>query len=289
MALRNRLYGSLLVTACAACQPSPGDRSAYRSELVGPLRGAGGAAMLPMIDGAAKAFSGAHPKVLAEITEARSSAATLKLLSGAIEFAFMSRPVRAVDFEDGHRKGKELHMVVVAAEAVAVIVHPSNPIKNATAEQLRGIFFAGSVGDWSSLTGGVKRGPIKVVAVNPKTSGTGELFASTLTGGDGSHYLPVAVLVDFSDETVARVAADPDAISFTGMGSANGTVRVIHINGVAPIEKNILDTSYVLNRKLFVVTDGLPKGTTREFVKFLLSEAGQRVAREKGFTPIVLD
>ena len=53
-----------------------------------------------------------------------------------------------------------------------------------------------------------------MIAVNPKTSGTGELFVSSIAGDGKPAYVAGARIVDFSDDTVAQVAADPDAVSY---------------------------------------------------------------------------
>ena len=254
-----------------------------------PLRGVGGASMAPFIEVAASDFKKTQPTVAPKISEARSGAAVQKLVAGEVEFAFMARPVRSGEVEEGNKKGRKLHMVAIAAEAVGVIVHPSNPSRDFSTAQLREIFFSGKISDWSELTDGRKSGPIHVYAVNPKTSGTGELFATTVTGNEKADYVKSATMVDFSDATPAKVAVDPDAISFTGIANVDKSVVSTTLDGIEPNEKNIVDTSYSLNRKLFVVTDRLEKGPTREFVKFLLSDPGQRIVRAKGFTPIVLD
>jgi phosphate transport system substrate-binding protein len=267
---------------CHGAAPKGGGGSAK-------LRGAGGSALLPFVQASATEFRTRHPEIAAEIGEARSSVAIKKVTDGELDVAFTSRGVRPADLDEASKRGRGLHMVVVAAEAVAVIVHPESPLKDISTETLRGIFFTGAIRDWSALTGGAKTGPIKVYAVDPKTSGTGELFVSTIAGEEKAKYVAQAVLVPYSDDSIARVAAEVDAISFSGMGNVNATVKAITINGVAPVEKSILDTSYVLNRKLFAITDGPPKGTAREFVKFLLSETGQSIARAKGVTPIALE
>ena len=264
-------------------------RAPETAPAVAALRGVGGASMAPFIEVAATDFKKGQPSVSPKITEARSGAAVQKLVAGEVEFAFMARPVRATEVDDGARKGRKLHMVAIAAEAVGVIVHPSNPVRNFTTEQLREIFFSGKISDWADVTGGRKQGPIHVYAVNPKTSGTGELFATTVTGNEKAEYTRSATMIDFSDATPAKVAIDPDAISFTGIANVDKSVASTTLDGIEPNEKNIVDTSYSLNRKLFVVTDRLEKGPTREFVKFLLSDPGQRIVRAKGFTPIVLD
>jgi phosphate transport system substrate-binding protein len=276
----------LILGLCGGCQRLTPQSEPGRAARV--LKSAAGPALLPFVQSAAQGFRVQRPEIETQLQEARSSVAIQRLIDGELELAFTSRPVRGKDLEQAGAKGKQLHMVVIAAEAVAVIVHPDNPVRDLSIRQLKEIFFTGSLPDWSLVTDGQKRGPIKVFAVNPKTSGTGELFVSTITGDDSS-YVPQAVMVDYSDDTIAKVAADLDAISFSGMGNVDHTVKAITIDGITPTEKAILDTSYVLNRKLFAITDGAPKGSGRDFIKFLLSETGQRFARATGVTPVVLE
>jgi phosphate transport system substrate-binding protein len=269
-----------------ACQPLAPPTRRTSAE---PLKGIAGAALLPMIQKADKEFHNTHPEIRTEISEGRSNVAIQKLLTGEAGLAFTSRPLRASDLEQASAQHKQLHMVVIAAEAVALIVHPQNPVRNMSVDELRKVFFSGEIRDWEQLTNGQLHGPIKVIAVNPKTSGTGELFVSTISGDDKPKYVAGADLVDYSDVTVAKVAADPAAISFSGMGNVDASVHALTINSIAPTEKAILDTSYVLNRKLFAISPGLPKGSGRDFIKFLLSDAGQHVARASGATPIALE
>jgi phosphate transport system substrate-binding protein len=253
------------------------------------VRGAAGAALMPYAQAAAHALAALEPALALELTEARSNAALQKLSKTEVDLAFTARPVRAAEYEEAQRAGRQLHMAVIAAEAVAVVVHPDNPLRNITQTQLHAIFFSGAIADWAQLSEGRKQGTIHVIAVNPKTSGTGELFVSTVAGDAKPSYVAGARILDFSDDTVAQVAGDPDAISFSGMGNVDASVANLTLDGVAPTEKAILDTSYLLSRKLFVVSAGLPRGASREVVKYLLSDPGQRLARASGVTPIALD
>jgi phosphate transport system substrate-binding protein len=253
------------------------------------VRGAAGSALLPFVRATAESLSLHHAEVALVSEEARSSAALKKLMAGEIALAFTSRPVRPDEDAAAERAGLSLHMVVVAAEAVVVVVHPSNPLRDLGRDALRRVFFEGSVRDWSELTEGRKVGPIHVLAVDPKTSGTGELFVSTIAGEERPRYVDGATVVEFSDGTAARVADDPDAISFSGMGNVDERVRALSIDGIAASDEAILDTSYILNRKLFAVTGGSPKGPAREVVKFMLSQRGQELARAVGVTPVVLE
>ncbi|HEY6876558.1 MAG TPA: substrate-binding domain-containing protein [Polyangiales bacterium] len=253
------------------------------------MRSASGAALLGFVRAAVAEMPREVVPNGVTVEEARSSAAIKRLIEKELDLAFLSRPVRTTEVADARRAGRDLHMVVVAAEAVAVVVHPHNPLREIGREQLRKVFFTGEVSDWAELTDGQKRGPIHVFAVNPKTSGTGELFVSAISGEASTPYTKAATIVDYSDDTAKQVAADSEAISFTGMNKVDETMASLRIDSVEATEKTILDTSYILNRKLFAVTAGRPSGAPREVVKFMLSERGQQLARSAQVTPIALE
>ena len=282
---RSWLASALAFTLVLACQ------STVQPERVrtGPLRVAVGMALMPFVKAAAAMMHPQQRVIEPKIEEARSNVAIHKLIEGKVGVAFTSRAVRATELSEGAKKARALHMTVVGAEALAVIVHPDNPLRDVSSEQLRAIFFSGELADWGALTAGQKTGPIHVLAVNPKTSSTGELFAATIAGDEKVPYLASAKLAEYSDATVFGVAGDPDAISFTGVGNVTKRVRVLSLNGAAPSARAVLDNSYVLNRKLFAISDGPPRGRAREFVRYLLSETGQHIAEEYGVTPITLD
>ncbi|KPQ43595.1 MAG: phosphate ABC transporter substrate-binding protein, PhoT family [Candidatus Methanoperedens nitroreducens] len=70
------------------------------------------------------------------------------------------------------------------------------------------------------------------------------------------------------------------------MNWINSDVKVVKVNGVAPTQQTILDTSYLLSRKMYMITDGAPVGLEREFISFILSEKGQNIVQKEGFIPV---
>jgi phosphate transport system substrate-binding protein len=266
--------------------------SARRDDtLHGRLVAEGSSSLYPFVQAAAEAFGKDHPEVAFDIKHGGSGAGIKQLAEkGDLSFANASRPVKDAELLSAEQHGRQLHATVVAAEAVTVVVSPDNPIGNVSKEDLKQIFFTGEKTDWSQIAGSGKTGPIHVVALDPKVSGTGEMFTEMIGGHAKPPYGKGAKVVPDNPDVPGAITADPDAIAFCSQAIVAGTkLHVLNVEGVAPSEQTVLDTSYPISRRLFVLTDGLPKGLTADFVLYLLSEPGQRIARARGFTPVTLE
>jgi phosphate transport system substrate-binding protein len=57
---------------------------------------------------------------------------------------------------------------------------------------------------------------------------------------------------------------------------------------VPPTVANALDKSYPLARSLHLYTLGEPEGKVRQYVDWVLSDAGQRIMEESGYVPLKL-
>jgi outer membrane protein OmpA-like peptidoglycan-associated protein len=96
--------------------------------------------------------------------------------------------------------------------------------------------------------------------------------------------------IESSDEIVAAVAKDRDAIAYVTVGRVTSAVRVVAIAApgkapVAPTPTTIRDGSYPIYRPLLLYVRGQPGATEAALVRFCLSPAGQQLVRESGFVP----
>lgn len=252
------------------------------------LHGDGSASLFPLVKEAASRYSTAHANVAVDVVESGSGAGIKRFVDqGDLDFANSSRALKESELDAGDAKGKSLHATVVAAEGIIVVVNPNNPVANLSVEQLKAIYFSGTTTSWVSLGG---TGEIHAFAIDPKKSGTGDFFVEHVGGKDAKFAVGARVL-ERSDMGADAVAADPAGLAYCSSGvalAAGSKVRVLSVGGVVPSERTVLDTSYPLNRKLFVITDGPPRGEVGGFIKYLLSEDGQRLARAKGYTPVAL-
>lgn len=82
------------------------------------------------------------------------------------------------------------------------------------------------------------------------------------------------------------VATTKGAIGYVGLGYLDNEVKAVKIGNVAPSTATVLDGTYPIARSLYMITDGQPTGLAEDFIKFVLSSAGQQIVEDEGFIPL---
>lgn len=97
-------------------------------------------------------------------------------MEGTTDIAMSSRKMKFDEKVRLQQAGKNAKEVVIAYDALAIVVHPSNPVTHLTREQLEGIF-TGKIKNWKEV-GGKDR---KIVAYSRETSsGTYEFIKESV-------------------------------------------------------------------------------------------------------------
>lgn len=280
----------------------------------GVLVSVGSDTMKPLLDGWGAAFRREHPAVTLKIDARGSGTAPDPLIEGRSQLAPMSREMS--DGELAHFEARYGYLPThfrVALDAVAVYVHPGNPLTGLTLEQLDGVFSrlqtCGGlpVVSWDQLTPGfrpeTRDGPterIRVLGRN-RISGTYEFFRlHALCGGEFRG--------DYDDQSdsnhvVWAVANDPTAIGFAGIGYRTPSVKMLKLarieggtligasaNGESKDTTNITNGRYPLSRFMFIYVNKVPgealPAPVEAFLHFTLSRQGQAIVSERFFVPI---
>jgi phosphate transport system substrate-binding protein len=191
------------------------------------------------------------------------------LRSGKVDFAASCRPRDAGDPAD-------ITYVQVAWDALAFIVHKSNPVENITLDEVRSIY-AGRITDWKQLNG--REAPVKVFISRTKTGLSGVEASTRQLVLNGKEPVESAntVFVASSGLVEQMVEENPEGFATTGITSARKrNVKILKVNGIAPTNKAIITNQYPLKRPLFILMPKNPKPEVKKFVDFTLSRAGQR-------------
>ncbi len=170
-------------------------------------------------------------------------------------------------------KGVELELVPIGSDAFVFIVNANNPVSDITIDQIKGIY-SGKITNWRELGG--KNVPIAAMRRN-KNSGSQTALEKIM--GD------TPIKPDYT-----ALFGSPIGFSFryyvTGM-LAEGGVKILTINGVAPTTETIADGTYPVSGNLYAV---YRKGETNEnvykAVDFMLSPEGQKIVEKSGYIPL---
>jgi phosphate transport system substrate-binding protein len=216
------------------------------------------------------------------VSESGSGNGAKALINKACDVADMSRFMKDEEFKAAVGNGVLPVAQVVAVDGIAVVVHPSNPLKGLTVAQVRDIY-TGKVGNWSEVGGP----DVKIVKISRDTnSGTYETFESLVMS---KHKVsPDAEYVNSNGQMRARVQSTAAAIGYVGLGFVDRTVKALDVNEIAATRETVASGKYPIARPLFMFTNGYPKmgSHLNAFVSFYLSKKGQEIVEETGFIPV---
>ncbi len=296
--LHRILHGALAVPALAllsACGGGAGGPAAKPAKTV--IQNKGSDTMVNVAQVWAEEYGKLTPGVEVEVSGGGSGVGIAALLKGAVDVANASRDIKPAEAEQAAKNtGRKPVEFTVGFDALAVYVHKDNPISEVTFEQLTEVFAeGGKLARWSEL--GVKIPGVAddtIVRVSRQSSsGTYEFFREHALGNrdfrQGSRDL------NGSKEVVELVSVTPTAIGYSGMGYATPSVKMLKVTakagapGVAPTVAAVHDKTYPLARSLHVYTLGAPQGAVKQYIDWILSDAGQKVVADSGYVPVPPD
>ncbi|MBD3264881.1 MAG: phosphate ABC transporter substrate-binding protein PstS family protein [Candidatus Omnitrophica bacterium] len=237
----------------------------------------GSTTVLPIAQACAEAFMNQNADVNISVQGGGSGVGIASIIDGTADIGDASRPIKDKELQKAVARGVDPKAHVVAMDGIAVVVHPSNPINALTIKQIKDIY-TGKISNWAEL--GAGSGEIVVIS-RDSASGTYETFYKLAL--DKAKTRPDSLLQASNQAVATTVARTPGAIGYVGLGYLSDALKAVDINGVTPSKATVLSGEYSLSRPLFMYTDGKPKGAVKEFLDFVLSDRGQKLAGEAGY------
>jgi len=233
---------------------------------------AGSTSVEPFAELLAEEYMLHHPKSHIYVQGGGSTAGIEAVKTHAAHIGMSSRSLMGGE--------KNLYTVTIAKDAIAIIVHPENPITNLSLPQIRQVF-SGKIRNWSEIGGHLR--PI-VLVTREEGSGTREAFQKMVMEKDE---INLEALVQDSNGAIRQVVgSDPNTIGYISLGLVNETVRALKISGVEPNLKNIFYGHYRLVRPFLFVFNGKPEGEANTFLEFVLSPEAQLLLQKEGLVTI---
>ncbi len=229
----------------------------------------GSTSVQPFAEALAEEFMAGHSAEKIFIQGGGSTAGIQAVLSGAAQVGMSSRKLEESE--------KALIAVPIIYDAIAVIVHRTNPLDNLTIDQIQKIY-SGKITRWKKV-GGVDRAI--TVVTREEGSGTRETFQNLVMGKNEE--ISLGALVQDSNGAIRQVVADdPHAIGFISLGLVNDRVKALKIDGIEATVENVRAQRYKIVRPFLFVFKSPPQGVAKEFLDYVLSPKGQKLLMQEG-------
>ncbi len=280
------ILAGLLLSGCTPGSTDPGGNSSILIE------NKGSDTLVNLALAWTEAYQVIDPLVSISVTGGGSGTGIAALINNTVDIANASRQIKQEELDAARKNGVEAYEIIVARDAIALIVHPSNPVSQLTLEQVSGIY-SGKFDNWSEL-GGEDR---PIVRLSRETnSGTHVYFLETvLRLGDSESSLifdPRTLLLPSSEGITLEVGSNPNAIGYDGLGYVTDAVKVLAIAEsetgpfVLPSAATVNSGTYPVSRDLYMYTNGQPEGKTKAYLDWILSEEAQAIVARLGFVPV---
>jgi ABC-type phosphate transport system substrate-binding protein len=170
---------------------------------------------------------------------------------------------------------------IIGARAIAIVVHPRNPLESMTREQIESVF-SGKDTDWRGFGG--ERVPIQRYGLPVSDPLTAYFGDKGFTAARKSHIIRKRT----SKEALAALSTDPGAIAYVdaaAAAAAGDTSRTLAIGGTILDVQSIKDGSYPLAEVLVMCVSPSASESAKRFSRFVLEGAGDALFRKHGFVP----
>ncbi len=285
-----RAIGLIMMLLLAGCGPASPGASGPDAGVAQTIENKGSDTLVNLALAWAEEYMHLHPEVRISVTGGGSGTGITALINGTAHIANASRELKPEEIAAAQSYGFTPVEHVVARDAIAVVVHPSNPVQGLTLQQLSAIY-TGQIINWRQV-GGEDR-PI-VLLSRESNSGTYVYFLENVVRlGQKSDRLfsPDTLLMPSSEGISAEVRQNPNAIGYDGLGYVTPDQKVLAVARdaagpyVLPSVETVNDGSYPISRPLYMVTAGQPTGAIKSYLDWILGE-GQALVSELGFVPL---
>ena len=234
--------------------------------------------VLPIAQQTAERFMTLNPSARVTVTGGGTGVGISALLDQTTDIAMASR---AIKFSE-KMKAKAARE---AYDALAVVVHPSNPVKQLTRQQLEDIF-RGKVTNWQQV-GGDDR---KIVVYSRETSsGTYEFFKESVL--KNKNYMSSSLSMPATGAIIQSVSQTRGAIGYVGLAYVSPRIKTLAVSYdgqhyAAPTLENAINKTYPIVRPLYYYYNRKNASVIAPLLDFILSAAGQKIIKESGYIPV---
>lgn len=242
----------------------------------------------------AEAYRNIDANVAVAVSGGGSGTGIAALINGTVDLANASRAMKEKEITLAKSKGQNPVQHIVGYDALAVFIHKDNPLNSIAIAKLAEIYGEeGEINNWSQIginVPGCKNQQMIIVS-RQNNSGTYAYFRKAVLG-KRRDYKMGTLDMHGSKDVVDLVEKTPCAIGYSGLAYATDHSKMVCIfqdssqDCVMPSVETAGDRSYPIARPLFMYTNGAPTGKIKEYLDWILSDAGQCIILKKGYAPV---
>lgn len=257
------------------------------------IQNTGSDTLLTVAQGWAEAYAMVDPSTAVAVSGGGSGTGISSMINGTVDIANASRAMRESEYEAARASGLDPQEFIVGYDALAIFLHPDNPLTSVSLEQLSGIYGEdGTIETWSQL------------GISVPGCGSDEIVRVSRQNNSGTYaYFREAVLTESefklgsrdmhgSKDVVDLVENTPCAIGYSGLAYATDHVSMPCVSAgegtpcVSASVDTAIDGSYPIARPLFMYTAMTPEGDVKQYMDWILSDEGQCIIFDKGYAPV---
>ena len=241
--------------------------------------------VLPVAQQTAERFMNREPDARVTVTGGGTGVGISALMDNTTDIAMASRPIKFSEKMKAKAAKRDIDEVIVAYDALDVVVHPSNPVKKLTRRQLEDIF-RGKITNWKQV-GGDDR---KIVVYSRETSsGTYEFFKESVL--KNKNYMSSSLSMPATGAIIQSVSQTRGAIGYVGLAYVSPRIKTLAVSYdgqhyAAPTLENAINKTYPIVRPLYYYYNRKNASVVAPLLDFILSAAGQKIIKESGYIPV---
>ena len=201
----------------------------------------GSTSMEKVIGALSESYMAANKDVTVNYNPTGSGAGITAVQEGTCDIGLSSRALK------DEEKAAGLKETVLAYDGIAIIVHPDNPVRDLSIEQIAKLY-TGEITNWKDVGGS----DAEVVLIGREAaSGTRDGFESITGTKDKCQYRQE---LTSTGDVITAVSQNPDAIGYASLAAIKDSVKALSVDGVTPSEATVKDGSYQVQRPFVLVT-----------------------------------
>ncbi|HEX2906357.1 MAG TPA: phosphate ABC transporter substrate-binding protein [Phototrophicaceae bacterium] len=291
LTIPQRLGAAILLLVLAACSPNADSSEPQPGSQIS-IENKGSDTLVNLALAWAETYHQIHPEISIAVTGGGTGTGMAALINGTVDIANASREMKAEEFAAAKANGIEPEEFPVAIDAIAVIVHPDNPVSELTLQQLADIF-TGRIENWREVGG---NDALIVLLSRETNSGTHVYFLEQVVRlGDSENtdvFAPQTLLMPSSVGITSEIRRNPNAIGYDGLGYITAHEKMIAIAPnqdapyVLPSVAAAASGSYPLSRFLYMYTAAAAGSPIRAYLDWILAPEGQAIVTQLGFVSL---